>query len=74
MEALRAIWQVTAGLIPGEPMPEASKDWNYTASDYKEDGHKRGAKFEVMQREAQAHAAALWTGGYNWVSVQYLWI
>lgn len=29
-----SVWTVTAGLIPGQPMPEYTRSWFYTELDY----------------------------------------
>jgi hypothetical protein len=75
MNALKAQWVVTAGLIAGEePMHEYTKIWSYDSQDWEDDGNTRGNTFNHMAREAQAWAGKLQMGSLNWVHVEYIWM
>ena len=80
MNALKASWQVRAGLIPGTPMPEYDKQWLYSSRDYEQDGETQvglrsdGSKYLHMRNEAHDYAQQLEAGGLNWVTVEYLWL
>ena len=80
MNALKASWQVRAGLIPGTPMPEYDKQWLYSSTLYDQDGgtqeslSKDGSYFGVLNYAAHEYASRLRTGGFNWVTVEYLWL
>lgn len=74
MVALKASWQVRAGLIPGTAMTEYDKSWLYTSDHYTADGRQRGEIYERAGTEAHEYAAQLETGGLNWVTLEYLWL
>lgn len=74
MAALRASWQVFAGLIPGTPMAEATKTWLYTSEHFYDDGMQRGPVYQRAASEAHDYARQLEAGGYNWVKVEYIWL
>jgi hypothetical protein len=76
MEAARCVWEVTAGLIPGQVMPEHSRRWGLSSSEW-----DNGRGFEVyLERAAQAEAYArylqlLCAQGMevNWTRVDFVW-
>lgn len=78
--AAKAFFEVTAGLIPNEPMPEYSKRWAYTSEDYAADGgtqaslQNEGSRYYTIQTNAHTYAKMLEKGGLNWVRVDYLWV
>lgn len=74
MNALKAQWGVVAGLIPGEQMPEYTRVWNYTSTDYEADGNQRGEIYRRCAAEAHGYASDLERGGLNFATVQYLWL
>ena len=74
MNALKAMWNVQAGLIIGEPMHEYSRSWSYTSKEYQSDQNKRGPEFQEMQAKATAYATGLQNGGLNWVNLTYVWL
>lgn len=71
---LKAIWVVKAGLIPGQPMYEYDKVWNYTALDFEADGNDRGERYLAMTKEVHDYAVSLEDGGLNWVTAEYVWV
>jgi hypothetical protein len=80
MVALKASWQVRAGLIPGTPMSEYDKTWLYSSLHYEMDGGEQammqaeGSHFNALKKQAHDYAASLERGGLNWVTVEYLWL
>lgn len=76
--AAKAAWEVTAGLIPGEPMPEYTRRWGLTSSDwYNEEGEpslKGIALFNAALVAATEYARYLMNpGALNWVKVEWIW-
>jgi hypothetical protein len=75
MVGLKAQWVVDANvLFPNEPEKQHRRAWHYTSVDYETDGETRGQRFMQMQNEANAYAASLQKGGFNWVAVEYIWL
>lgn len=76
--ALKAQWHVSAGIIPGTPMPEHSRAWNYTSADYEADyklPEDQPTKFVAMRTEAQAYADQLFDPRVlNWVKLEWIWL
>lgn len=76
MPRLKASWQVHAGLIPGQAIPEYTKTWHYTSTEYEQESGllmPQRPRFQDMQREAQEYAEFLQDGGLNWVNLAYVW-
>jgi hypothetical protein len=79
MEAAKGAWEVQAGLIPGKPDPQWTKRWDYTSSEYDEDGshaHKPEYQPIYMQRLALAVGYATQIMNprlVNWVRVDFIW-
>lgn len=74
--ALKASWQVHAGLIPGTAMPEYTRTWHYTSEDFAADNClPRGdsGRFQATQKEARDYADSLQNGNLNWVNSAYVW-
>jgi len=77
--AAKACWEVSAGLIPGQQMPEYFKRWVYTSDDYASDGGtqdgllKPSSIYATQMHEVHTYANTLEAGGLNWVKVDYLW-
>lgn len=76
MESARCLWEVTAGLIPGQVMPEHSRRFGLTSSEW--DGGKGYELF--LAREAAAGAYArflqeLCVNGreVNWTRIDFIW-
>lgn len=78
-----------AGLIPGEPMEELGRSWNYTSTHYEEDRktcHEnelrkaRGEEpvdtvFMRMREGAYEYARDLMNPDrLNWVRVEFVWL
>lgn len=74
MVFLKACWTVTAGLVPGSPIPAYTSEWTYTSLDYQNDGYKRGEEYYVMSKAVHKYAADLEAGNLNWVKVEYIWL
>jgi hypothetical protein len=76
LESARCAWEVTAGLLPGETMPEHTRRWGLSSDEW--DGGKGYELF--LQREALATAYArylqeLCAGGreVNWTRLDFVW-
>jgi hypothetical protein len=78
MIALKAIFRVTAGVIPGTLIPEHTKQWNYTSEDYEKDCAAKLDEptiFSTQLGEAHEYAKRLSNPAYlNWVKVDWVWI
>lgn len=76
---LKAHWQVSAGLIPGQIMPEYNRLTYYTPADYQTDGgtqeglQKHTSEFTRIQEDVHLYARQLEASGLNWVKVDYFW-
>ncbi len=74
----RAAWEVTAGLIPGQPMAEYTRRWILTSSEwYGTDGQQSAqgaALFNAALVAAHEYARYLMNpGALNWVRVDWIW-
>lgn len=77
-EAARCAWEVTAGIIPGEPMPEYTRRWGLTSSQwYGPDGEPSAtgaALYNAYLVAAQEYARCLMRPDVlNWVRVEWIW-
>lgn len=76
--AARCAWEVTAGLIPGQPMPEYTRRWGLKSSEwYGPDGQPTPqgvALFNASLVAAMEYARYLSDPrGLNWVRVEWIW-
>ena len=76
MAAARCVWEVTAGLIPGEVMPEHTRHFGLSSEEW---GDGKGYPL-FLEREAQAGAHArflqeLCANGreINWTRIDFVW-
>lgn len=78
MARAKAFFEVTAGVIPGTPMPEYSKRWSYTDEDYGKDKEvppDQTTIFSTRLQEAHDYAMGLSNPTYvNWVRVDWIWV
>lgn len=79
-EGLRAkgAWQVRAGLIPKEPLPEFTKKWMYTSADYEQDSRiqkpSEVAKFSKLRAEAMDYYLQISDPRLNnWAELVFIW-
>ncbi len=77
-EAAKCGWEVIAGLIPGQPMPEYTRRWGLTSSEwYGPDGEpslQGAALFNANLVAALEYARYLMNPGQlNWVKVEWVW-
>lgn len=75
--ALVAQWTVFAEIIPGNPMPEYTRIWEYTSEDLqKDEAMEKGVTlFEMRKLEATAYAMALQDPSQvNIVRFQFMWL
>lgn len=75
MNTLKASWEITAGLIIGEPMAEHTKVLTYTSEMYESD--KTGETQHYYEKLAMAHEYARILsnpGMVNWVDVKFIWL
>jgi hypothetical protein len=72
--AAKAFFTVTAGLIPGEPIPEHTRLWSYTSLDHELDRND-AERFLRMREQATAYANLLMNPAFvNWVRLDFLWV
>jgi hypothetical protein len=78
MTVCKAIFQVTAGVIPKEAMPEYTRRWTYDSDDFEQDRQTpqdRETIFSKRLREAHDYAMGLSNPAHtNWVRVDWLWV
>lgn len=71
-EAARCAWEVTAGLIPGTPMPEYTRRWWMTSAEW--NSPASAALFHAHTVAAAEYARTLANPqGLNWVRVEWVW-
>ncbi len=72
MEAARCAWEVTAGIIPGQPMPEYSRRWGLTSKQWESAGNV--ALYNSCLVAAMEYARYLMEPrSLNWVRVDWIW-
>lgn len=70
MSRLRAAWEVTAGMIPRDPMPEYSKRFILTSEDERDDD-----TYVAKRKEAMDYATELMNPNIlNWVNIEWIWL
>lgn len=78
MIALKALIDVFAGVIPGEPLPEYTKQWRYTSADYEADQKTPADQPTIFSKyldESHDYAKGLSNPAYvNWVRVTWNWV
>jgi hypothetical protein len=79
MQRLKMYLQVTAGIIPGEPMPEYSKRWEWSPAKVEgarvEMTAEELLQFHELSDEAHAYAKELQNPGFtNWVTTEWVWL
>jgi hypothetical protein len=78
MQAAKAFFTVTAGVIPGVIMDEYTKQWGYTSADYEADAKvlpDQPTIFSTRLEEAHKYAMGLSNPAYvNWVRVEWMWV
>jgi hypothetical protein len=76
MDALKALWTVSAGVVPGIPLPEVVKTWTLTSGEfYEEDGSPNWGAFHEKNDAAYGYARAISDPmRLNWVTVDFTWI
>jgi hypothetical protein len=74
----KAIFQVNAGIIPGQPMAEHARRWSYNSDEYEQDqmtAQDQPTIFSKRLEEAHDYAKGLSNPAYlNWVTVDWLWM
>ncbi len=78
MLAAKALFEVRAGVIPGQAMDEYTKQWGYTSADYEADQtvpQDQPTVFSQRLQQAHDYAMGLSNPAYvNWVRVDWVWI
>lgn len=78
LQAAKALIEVMAGVIPGEPIANYTKRWGYTSEDYAHDKTvppDQPTIFSLRLQEAHNYAMGLSNPGYvNWVRIDWIWI
>jgi hypothetical protein len=78
IKAAKALIEVVAGILPGTPMPEFTKRWEYTSEDYEQDRKALPdgpTIFSERLMEAHNYAIGITHPSYvNWVRVDWIWV
>lgn len=78
LEAAKAFIEVVAGVLPGTPMPEYTKRWGYTSSEFEKDRNHEPPEDTIFQKrlkEAHDYAISITHPAYvNWVRVDWIWV
>jgi hypothetical protein len=77
-ETARLVLEVTAGVIPGKPEPDLTRQYALTSSQWAQAGED-GIQLNILAElngKAQGYAAALMLqpDRYNFVRVDWLWL
>jgi hypothetical protein len=76
--AAKAIIEVHAGVIPGQPMAEFTKRWSYDSNDYEQDlktPEDQPTILSLRLTEAHDYAMGLSNPHYvTWVRVDWIWV
>jgi hypothetical protein len=77
--SLKASWEVVAGVIPGRPMPQFSREWCYT-SQQKEEDERQGIDpayhsiFAKMRADVLDYYMQISNPNLNnWAEITFLW-
>jgi hypothetical protein len=82
MPRLKATWEVTAGVIPGQSISEYTKRWNYTSDEGEADNKTMQANptlafhatFSKKRAEAMDYYMQLSNPNVvNWVRLEFFW-
>ena len=72
MDAVKGIWIVQAGVLPGQPMTEYTKKWDYMSSEFE---HDNGERFAEHREQAMDYAKSIMIPSLvNWVKVEFIWL
>ena len=76
---LKAIWIVTAGIIPDERRNEFTKRWEYTSADYENDSKIKEpwevAVYSKLRAEAMDYFLQVSDHRVsNWAKLEFVWL
>jgi hypothetical protein len=78
MKACKALFEVSAGVVPGHPMAEFSKRWSYDSDEFEQDRQTPQhlpTIFSKRLEEAHDYARGLSNPAHlNWVRVDWVWV
>lgn len=78
MQAAKAFFTVTAGVIPNTAIPEHTRQWGYTSDEYEKDNQTpfdQPTIFSSRLEEVHRYAMSLSNPAYlNWVTVDWIWV
>ena len=80
MIAMKCLWEVRAGMIPGEPMQEFTRRWSHTLAELNAPpGPGETTAFTKTMFEVYAYASELQSLSAsgrvpNWVTMEYIWL
>lgn len=79
IESLKAAWEVRAGVIPGQPLPDLTKRFLYTSRDREQDqAHSAEIGYQPLFMKQMACATAYWQQMNdprinNWAELTFIW-
>ena len=79
VNALKASWEVRAGVISGDPRADYTRHWRYTSEDYAEDeAHRDNATYHSIFAKLRAEALDYYVqvsmpNLNNWAEISFLW-
>jgi hypothetical protein len=75
--ALKAAWEVRAGIVPGTTRHELTRQWVYTSLDYEADRKlppEQETKFVQLRKEATDYWVSLNDPRqHNWADLTWIW-
>ena len=78
MEQAKALLEVTAGLIPHQPIPELSRQWAITSAEWQKATAEDSQGILLATRNGQAQGYAAWLmmqpDSINWARLDWIWL
>ena len=76
MESARILLEVQAGVLPGTPEPEFTRQWAISSREWNEAGADQGVLLAEANGKMQGYAAYLMMqpDRLNWVKTEWIWL
>lgn len=76
MKQARVLLEVQAGVLPGTPMPEYTRQWAITSEEWNAEGADQSTILAEANGKAQGYAGLLMLqpDRLNWVKTEWIWL
>lgn len=78
MQTARVLLEVQAGIVPGTPMPEHTRQWAITSEEWQKatEDNKQAELLAARNGQMQGYAALLMLqpDALNWVKTEWIWL